>query len=155
MFVNAGLLGHKSLCLTLNYTAARKAGPHLTCRLSVKDCSARVSISCPRSLDRTCSTPILPRPRKHIVTCAQASLQSAVQPLLSHDFTAAALAAVGAYVWVRLFDWMATRGVLEQVIFHELTLEHNWTEQNQTVLLLQHRLLAENWCTSRLVPCSY
>lgn len=44
-----------------------------------------------------------------------ATLPTAFQPLITRDLTATALAAVGAYVWVRLFDWMATQGVLEQV----------------------------------------
>ena len=55
------------------------------------------------------------RTRRQFVTSADASLQSTFQPLVSRDLTATVLAALGAYVWVRVFDWMATHGVLEQV----------------------------------------
>ena len=54
--------------------------------------------------------------QRQVVACAHAT-QIALQPLVTRDLTATALAAVGAYVWVRLFDWMATKGVLEQVKF--------------------------------------
>ena len=53
--------------------------------------------------------------QRQVVACAHATLQTAFQPLITRDLTATALAALGAYVWVRIFDWMATKGVLEQV----------------------------------------
>ncbi len=55
------------------------------------------------------------RSRRREVTVSQAGLQAAAQPCVAHDVTATVLAAAGAYVWVKLFDWMATRGLLEQV----------------------------------------
>ena len=55
------------------------------------------------------------RSRRRQVTVSHAGLQVAAQPGVAHDVTATVLAAAGAYVWVKLFDWMATRGLLEQV----------------------------------------
>jgi len=55
------------------------------------------------------------RSRRREVTVSHAGLQAAAQPWVAHDVTATVLAAAGAYVWVKLFDWMATRGLLEQV----------------------------------------
>ncbi len=55
------------------------------------------------------------RTRRREVTVSHAGLQVAAQPWVAHDMTATVLAAAGAYVWVKLFDWMATRGLLEQV----------------------------------------
>ncbi len=53
--------------------------------------------------------------RRREVTVSHAGLQAAAQPWVAHDVTATVLAAAGAYVWVKVFDWMATRGLLEQV----------------------------------------
>ncbi|KAL3151728.1 hypothetical protein ABBQ38_012707 [Trebouxia sp. C0009 RCD-2024] len=55
-----------------------------------------------------------------IVTSASANLQTTFQPLITRDVTATVLAVVGAYVWVRLFDWLATKGVLEQTLSRKL-----------------------------------
>ena len=55
------------------------------------------------------------RSRRREVTVSHAGFQAAAQPWVAHDVTATVLAAAGAYVWVKLFDWMATRGLLEQV----------------------------------------
>ena len=55
------------------------------------------------------------RSRRREITVSHAGLQAAAQPWVAHDVTATVLAAAGAYVWVKLFDWMATRGLLEQV----------------------------------------
>lgn len=59
--------------------------------------------------------PRRPTPRGRKVTTPHAGVQLAGQPLATHDVTVTVLAAFGAYVWVRLFDWLATEGVLEQV----------------------------------------
>ena len=55
------------------------------------------------------------RSRRREVTVSHAGVQAAAQPWVAHDVTATVLAAAGAYVWVKVFDWMATRGLLEQV----------------------------------------
>lgn len=60
------------------------------------------------------------RSRRREVTVSHAGLQAAAQPWVAHDVTATVVAAAGAYVWVKLFDWMATRGLLEQVHLQRL-----------------------------------
>ncbi|DBB12058.1 TPA: Phytol kinase 1, chloroplastic [Trebouxia sp. C0006] len=60
------------------------------------------------------------RSRRREVTVSHAGLQAAAQPWVAHDVTATVLAAAGAYVWVKLFDWMATRGLLEQTLSRKL-----------------------------------
>ena len=45
------------------------------------------------------------------------SLQTVLGPIVAQDYVTAVAAAGAAYVWVRLFDWMASRGLLGQVIY--------------------------------------
>lgn len=59
------------------------------------------------------------RSRQEINT-PHASLQNTLQPLCTRDVTATLLAGLGAYIWVRLFDWLATQGVLEQTLSRKL-----------------------------------
>lgn len=99
--------------LSLKYCSASKAGLslHPSCGLGRKahDCLARdIQIPKRRSAIRSHSP-------RHVVTFASADLQTTFQPFVTRDVTATVLAVVGAYVWVRLFDWLATKGVLEQV----------------------------------------
>ena len=88
------------------------------------------------------------RSRQEINT-PHASLQNTLQPLCTRDVTATLLAGLGAYIWVRLFDWLATQGVLEQVASLHLCLHASpCFSLNFLVVdfpcVLQHRLLAEN-----------
>ncbi|KAL3159181.1 hypothetical protein ABBQ32_011165 [Trebouxia sp. C0010 RCD-2024] len=104
--------------LSLKYCSASKAGLslHPSCGLGRKahDCLARdIQIPKRRSAIRSHSP-------RHVVTFASADLQTTFQPFVTRDVTATVLAVVGAYVWVRLFDWLATKGVLEQTLSRKL-----------------------------------
>ena len=113
MLYNVGVLLHPQPSCSLNGLSAQKA------RLPLHICSNSES-KLPRLVARRavsskfrCRTPS--RSQRQVVACTHANLQNAFQPVTTRDLTATALAAVGAYVWVRLFDWMANKGVLEQV----------------------------------------
>lgn len=99
--------------------------PSLICCSASK---ARLSLSLSRRLDRKAHDSFVPRQQtqtrrctarsrsqRHIVASAYVDLQTTFEPLITRDLTATVLAIVGAYVWVRLFDGLATKGVLEQV----------------------------------------
>ena len=99
--------------------------PSLTCCSTSK---ARVSLRPPCRLGRKSGELLLQetqirkrrfttrsRSQRHVVTSAYADLQTTFQPLVTRNLTATVLAVVGAYVWVRLFDWLANKGVLKQV----------------------------------------
>lgn len=53
--------------------------------------------------------------RAPAATAALTSLQTALGPVVAQDCITAVVAAGAAYVWVRFFDWMASRGLLSQV----------------------------------------
>lgn len=111
MLHNMGLRLHAQPSYSLNWLSAQKA------RLPLQTCSIpegkAPSLVARKAQSRRCRSRT--GSQRQVVACAHATVQTAFQPLITRDLTATALAAVGAYVWVRLFDWMATQGVLEQV----------------------------------------
>ena len=109
----AGLLPHAHLCPTLicNHASSARASllstykpDTLAFRPLYRDIKHRKCQALPRA-----------RSRRQVVASTQASLQSTFQSLATGDPTTTVLAALGAYVWVNFFDWMATKGALEQV----------------------------------------
>ena len=58
------------------------------------------------------------KPRRREVRATASALpclQTPLGPIVAQDYVTAVAAAGAAYVWVRLFDWMASRGLLGQV----------------------------------------
>ena len=109
MLHNMGLRLHAQPSSSLNWLSAHKT------RLPLRTCSNPEGKPSRKAQPRKCRSRTPSGSQRQVVACAHATLQTAFQPLITRDLTATALAAVGAYVWVRLFDWMATKGVLEQV----------------------------------------
>lgn len=105
-------LSREPSCSASICSTARHAAPYLRTQ-PCSDCRHRGLIVERKRCSKFSRNPS--RAKRQFITSAHASLQSTVQPLISRDLIATVLAALGAYVWVRAFDWMATHGVLEQV----------------------------------------